>query len=220
MNAVGNRIRLLSAGMIGLTIVLVGVIVFLLFKPVGAGPTSGTCLPTSKGGTGCFDDSFWDKIYPVGSIYMSVDSTNPGTKFGGTWVEWGSGQVPIGVDTLDSDFNTIEKTGGVKTSSASSSGATTTGGTGLTLDQMPRHYHYTATSAGTSISFPAWAIIASTSTGNAIVSRDATTTGQVVGHSTYTGNGASHTHPQAAHTHTAQTIVQPYITVFMWKRTN
>ena len=29
--------------------------------------------------------------YPVGSIYFSVDSANPSTKFGGTWVAWGAG---------------------------------------------------------------------------------------------------------------------------------
>lgn len=50
--------------------------------------------------------------YPVGSIYFSVDSSNPSTKFGGTWVAWGAGRVPVGVNTSDSNFNTVEKTGG------------------------------------------------------------------------------------------------------------
>ena len=53
--------------------------------------------------------------YPVGSIYFSVDSENPSTKFGGTWVAWGAGRVPVGVNTSDSNFNTVEKTGGEKT---------------------------------------------------------------------------------------------------------
>ena len=53
-------------------------------------------------------------IYPVGSIYMSVNSTNPSTYFGGTWVAWGSGRVPVGVNTSDTSFNTVEKTGGHK----------------------------------------------------------------------------------------------------------
>lgn len=58
-----------------------------------------------------------DWIYPVGSIYMSVKSTNPGTLFGGTWEAWGSGRVPVGVNTSDTDFKTVEKTGGVKSNS-------------------------------------------------------------------------------------------------------
>ncbi|MBS5941477.1 phage baseplate protein [Thomasclavelia ramosa] len=55
-----------------------------------------------------------DDIYPVGAIYMSVSSTSPASLFGGTWTQWGSGRVPIGINSSDSDFNTVEKTGGNK----------------------------------------------------------------------------------------------------------
>ena len=39
-----------------------------------------------------------DKVYPVGSIYMSVVNTNPGTLFGGTWTALG-GRFLIGADS-------------------------------------------------------------------------------------------------------------------------
>lgn len=55
-----------------------------------------------------------DLMYPVGSIYLSVNSTNPSQLFGGEWEQWGKGRVPVGIDTNDSDFNAIEKTGGSK----------------------------------------------------------------------------------------------------------
>ena len=58
-----------------------------------------------------------NKVYPVGAIYMSVSSTNPGTLFGGTWTAWGSGKVPVGINASDSDFDTVEETGGAKTHS-------------------------------------------------------------------------------------------------------
>ncbi len=57
----------------------------------------------------------FDKIYPVGSIYMSVNNVNPQSFFGGTWVAWGAGRVPVGVNTLETEFETVEKTGGAKT---------------------------------------------------------------------------------------------------------
>jgi hypothetical protein len=34
---------------------------------------------------------------------------------GGTWVAWGAGRVPVGVDTSDTAFDTAEETGGAKT---------------------------------------------------------------------------------------------------------
>lgn len=54
-------------------------------------------------------------VYPVGSIYMSVSSTSPDTLFGGTWVAWGAGRVPVGIDSTQTEFDTVEETGGEKT---------------------------------------------------------------------------------------------------------
>lgn len=67
-------------------------------------------------------------LYPVGSIYMSVNNTNPSTFFGGTWEAWGSGKVPVGVDANDTDFATVEQTGGEKQHT-------------LTIAEMPEHNH-------------------------------------------------------------------------------
>lgn len=58
--------------------------------------------------------SIFDLIYPVGSIYMSVTETNPSLLFGGSWTAWGKGRVPVGINTGDLNFNTVEKTGGSK----------------------------------------------------------------------------------------------------------
>ena len=54
------------------------------------------------------------EVYPVGSIYISVTNTNPGTIFGGTWVAFGTGRTLVGIDTSQTEFNTVEKTGGEK----------------------------------------------------------------------------------------------------------
>lgn len=53
-------------------------------------------------------------IFPVGSLFFSTTPTNPSAWMGGTWEAWGTGRVPVGVNTSDTDFNTVEKTGGSK----------------------------------------------------------------------------------------------------------
>lgn len=71
-------------------------------------------------------------IYPVGSIYMNASvSTNPATLLGfGTWTSFGAGRVLVGLDSSDTDFDTVEETGGAKTHT-------------LTEAEMPAHTHNT-----------------------------------------------------------------------------
>lgn len=73
-------------------------------------------------------DNWLDKVFPIGSIYKSVDNTNPEELFGGAWMSWGQGKVPVGVDSNDNDFNTVEKTGGEKIHT-------------LTVNELPSHTH-------------------------------------------------------------------------------
>ena len=70
-------------------------------------------------------------LYPVGSIYMSATMSTVEevqATFGGTWEAWGAGRVPVGVDSEDEDFSSVESTGGEKTHT-------------LTVDEMPSHQH-------------------------------------------------------------------------------
>jgi microcystin-dependent protein len=68
------------------------------------------------------------EIYPIGSIYTSVVNTNPSTYFGGTWTAFASGRTLVGVDTGQTEFDTVEETGGAKTHT-------------LTSGEMPSHTH-------------------------------------------------------------------------------
>lgn len=116
-----------------------------------------------------------DKVYPVGSIYMSVNNTNPGTLFGGTWVAWGSGRVPVGVDTSDSDFSTIEKTGGEKTHE-------------LSINEMPSHTH---------ANYAKRTNVTINSSGNTIISCHSSNTGASTGNNIgKTGSNAPHNNIQ------------------------
>lgn len=76
------------------------------------------------------------KVYPVGCLYFSTNSTNPNTSLGfGTWSAFGAGQVPVGFDAGQTEFDLDEETGGAKTHT-------------LTTAEIPAHTHdYTAPGA-------------------------------------------------------------------------
>lgn len=79
-------------------------------------------------------------IYPVGAIFPTVNSVNPGTYLTGTtWELFGSGKTLVGVDTTDTDFNTVEKAGGAKTVNLNHRHST--GNHTLLLSEIPSHNH-------------------------------------------------------------------------------
>ena len=175
-------------------------------------------------------------LYPVGCIYMTTKSTNPGSLFGGTWVAWGSGRVPVGVNTRDTNFNTVEKTGGASSVS-------------LSISNMPSHSHTvnshnhsipklsgTAASNGahthnithkynsdTPINGRGARITAGgskTTTTNSDIS-DIKSAGahthSISTNAGTTGNSSPKTNSQGSGS--AHNNLQPYITCYMWKRT-
>lgn len=76
--------------------------------------------------------------WPVGSVYIAVDNTDPATRFGGgTWAAFGAGRVLVGLDSGDTDFDTGEETGGAKTVSAAGSNSAPT----FTGNALGTHAH-------------------------------------------------------------------------------
>lgn len=175
---------------------------------VGAVPTSRTIngkaltgnitITAADIGTG----AIFLASHPVGSLFETTVSTNPGTLYGGTWAAWGGGRVPVGVNTADSDFNTVEKTGGKKTERHEFKiGYKGYYGTAVgSDDNMIQAYKYSTSSYGT------YAYEGSTQASvNAGI--QASTNTRDVAQASSTGD-------------TSETsIVQPYITCYIWKRT-
>lgn len=52
--------------------------------------------------------------YRVGDLFLTTIATNPSNFLGGTWKLFGPGKCLVCVDTSDSDFNIVKKTGGSK----------------------------------------------------------------------------------------------------------
>ena len=182
----------------------------------------------------------WDCIYPIGSIYLSVNNINPSEYFGGTWVSWGSGRVPVGVSS-DTNFNTVEKTGGSSTHShtisVANKAAFTSGSTALTVSQMPSHNHAgSSTTSAITSSLRVVGVVGTGTASNHIVGFgsgayvNVANTSNFPGGNHYhnmnmksNGGGQGHTHSIPAHNHTASSnsasSLPPYITCYMWKRT-
>ena len=56
------------------------------------------------------------EAFPVGSVFLAVVATNPGTLLGyGTWSAFGAGRMLVGLDAGQTEFDTVEETGGAKT---------------------------------------------------------------------------------------------------------
>lgn len=125
----------------------------------------------------------FNKIYPVGSLYLSVSSTNPNTFFGGTWVSFGQGKTLVGVNPSETEFNSVLKTGGSKTVT-------------LSVNQIPAHNHSQTNELRHGPKSSWW--IGGTG-GTSIEVGNYTTEN--------TGGGQSHNN------------LQPYITVYIWRRT-
>lgn len=166
-----------------------------------------------------------DKVYPVGSIYMSVVNNSPANFIGGTWVALNEGRVLIGANST----YTAGKTGGEFTHK-------------ITVAELPKHNHSASTASAGAHTHTA----STNSTGghahNYVCYKTAEAVYNVgggshimnVGSTLATTSAGTHSHTVTiasadAHTHTvtvnntgsgsAMNNMQPYLAVYMWKRT-
>jgi hypothetical protein len=132
-------------------------------------------------------------LYPVGSVYINAtSSTNPGTLLGfGTWTAFGAGRVPVGFDSGNALFDAAEETGG-------------------SANAILVSHNHTATDAGHAHTTPFTTTANGTGGGaDRPVQSGTTTTSTAFASITVSTEGSSATNAN----------YQPYITVYMWKRT-
>lgn len=173
------------------------------------------------------------KLFPKGSIFLTTVNTNPGTFLGGTWVAWGSGRVPVGINTSDSNFNTVEKTGGASTHNhtvnshnhttpshrhaftigwydwyASAAGITAYSSSKAKFQTASNSWVYADSLYGSDISINGTLTNWATTNNPVIYQSVGDTTAVSAGN---TGNSSPNTN--------SKSNLPPYITCYMWKRT-
>ena len=155
------------------------------------------------------DTEIFKLIYPVGSIYISATlatASDVAAAFGGTWVAFGAGRVLVGFETGDATFGTALGEGGAENNT-------------LDITQIPEHSHYIARStSGTagSLSSSNHMTTSNTLTSRSAYSLGGTTNNPSVGLTGMEIQDAT----GSEQTQTSVTNLQPYIVVYMYRRTD
>ena len=142
-------------------------------------------------------------LYPVGAVYISVNSTSPASLFGGTWTQI-KGRFLIGTEKPEN--NDDGKSPGNYNYAAGSKGGEAAHK--LTVNEMPTHSHNARelVSWGTEMTLPAWSVYTTSGT-----ITDAGANGKTDKFWEYAltlskGSDAAHNN------------MPPYLSVYMWKR--
>ena len=175
-----------------------------LASPAFLGNPTATTQPLGNNSTRLATTAFVQTalatLHPIGSIYISILSTNPTTLFGfGTWVAFGAGRTLVGFDSGNSAFDTVEETGG-------SADAIVPAHTHTITD--PGHTHVLVGNDGESDPGQLTAPFLKQDDAETAATDADTITSAITG-ITINSAGVSATNAN----------LQPYITVFMWKRT-
>lgn len=143
------------------------------------------------------------EAFPVGSVFIAVVSTDPATLLGyGTWSAFAAGRVLVGRDAGQTEFDTVEETGGAKTHTLTE--AEIPAHTHTVSD--PGHAHVEQNNSATTGGLAGWGA-RDTSTNTAVATGYSTQSAQTGVTVEETGGGGAHNN------------LQPYIVVYMWKRT-
>lgn len=166
-------------------------------------PTASAGTNTTQAASTAFVQAAIALLYPVGSIYTNATSAvNPGTLLGfGTWTAFGAGRVMVGFNASNSLFDTAEETGG-------SADAIVVSHTHTATVTDAGHVHTYPLGAGYYDSAQSPGVPTNTGAGRQWTSNNtgSSTTGISVSNASTGSSGTNANY-------------QPYITVYMWKRT-